>query len=189
MRDMLKPALVLFIAALATALILCAMQVMTKDVVAANAEKARLEAMQEVLPNASAGAFADTVDTGDTSGVVSYADCLAPDGTVLGAALTAVVKGYGGDMTILVGVDEQNAVTGVRILSHTETPGLGANAEKDSFLSQYIAKTGVLSVSRTSPRGNEIQAITSATITSRAVTEGVNAALSFNAARQAGGAQ
>ena len=187
MRDMLKPALVLFVAALVTSLILCVMQAVTKDIVAANEEKVRLEAMREVLP--FAGEFSEAVETGEVSGVVSLADCLAPDGAVLGTALTVVVKGYGGDMTILVGTDGQNAVTGVRLLSHTETPGLGTNAEKDVFLSQYTGKTGALSVSRTSPCDNEIQAITSATITSRAVTEGVNAALAFNAARQAGGAQ
>jgi len=187
MRDMLKPAVVLFIAALVTSLILCLMQNVTKDIIAANAEQARLEAMQEVLP--FAGTFAEMIETNEVSGVVSYADCFALDGTLLGTALTVAVRGYGGAMQILVGVDGQNAVTGVRLLSHSETPGLGTNAEKDSFLSQYIAKTGVLSVTRTSPRGNEIQAITSATITSRAVTEGVNAALAFNAVRQAGGTQ
>ena len=81
---------------------------------------------------------------------------------------------------MMVGI-AQGKVTGISIISHTETPGLGAvagadNAKGDQFRDQFVGLSGELAVSMD---GGTIDSITSATITSRAVTEGVNAALSY----------
>ena len=75
---------------------------------------------------------------------------------------------------MVVGVGTDGTVTGVSISSMSETSGLGANASKESFRSQFVGKSGVLAVSKD---GGEIDALTGATITSRAVTSGVNTAL------------
>ena len=83
-------------------------------------------------------------------------------------------SGFGGTIDMVVGVDMTGAVTGVSIISMSETSGLGANASKDSFRSQFVGKSGTLAVSKD---GGEIDALTGATITSRAVTSGVNTAL------------
>ena len=72
--------------------------------------------------------------------------------------------------------------TGIKILSHTETPGLGANAPKPQFSGQYKDKPieNKLEVVKVAPtKDNEIQAITGSTITSKAVTLGVNDAIDF----------
>ena len=79
----------------------------------------------------------------------------------------------------MVGVDKTGTVKGVSILSISETAGLGMNAQKPSFLNQFNGKSGQLTVVKTTPSANEIQALTGATITSKAMTSAVNTALSL----------
>lgn len=96
-----------------------------------------------------------------------------------GYVFTTVSKGYGGDITVMTGVDSDGAVTGIEFLTISETAGLGMNAQKDSFKQQFRGHAGKIGVSKNSPSENEIQALTGATITSRAVTSAVNEALTL----------
>ena len=91
-----------------------------------------------------------------------------------GYVVEVTPSGFGGTIDMVVGVGTDGTVTGVSIISMSETSGLGANASKESFRSQFVGKSGVLAVSKD---GGEIDALTGATITSRAVTSGVNTAL------------
>ena len=75
---------------------------------------------------------------------------------------------------MMVGVDTSGTVTGVSIVSHEETSGLGANATREEFRSQFVGATGSVAVTKD---GGTIDALTGATVTSRAVSNGVNAAL------------
>ena len=88
---------------------------------------------------------------------------------------TAGAKGYGGTVSVMVGIGTDGAITGLEILSHAETPGLGANAVKPDFKDRFIGKSGELTVDKTSNEGQNVQAITAATITSKAVVSAVNA--------------
>ena len=83
-------------------------------------------------------------------------------------------SGFGGLIDMLVGVDTSGAVTGVSIITMSETSGLGANAARESFRSQYVGKSVSVKLRK---QGGEIDALTGATVTSTAVTNGVNAAL------------
>jgi len=100
-------------------------------------------------------------------------------GALLGYAVFTSPIGYSGPVSMVVGIDPAGAVKGVKILRHTETPGLGANADSPAFTDQFIGKSGELRVAKAESGGNDIQAISSATITSGAVTRGVNDALRF----------
>ncbi len=96
-----------------------------------------------------------------------------------GYAVQVAPNGFGGEIVMMVGVDFHGNVLGIDIVSHAETAGLGDtaaadNAKGQAFRTQFVGKTGELAVSKD---GGEIDAITSATITSRAVTAGVNAAI------------
>ena len=91
-----------------------------------------------------------------------------------GWVIEVTPSGFGGLIDMLVGVDTSGAVTGVSIVSLSETSGLGANAVRESFRSQYVGKTKSVKLRK---QGGEIDALTGATITSTAVTNGVNAAL------------
>ena len=80
----------------------------------------------------------------------------------------------------MTGIDAEGAITGVVILSHDETPGLGANAEKPDFLNQFLQQApegGLKVIKYQTPGEGQIQAMTGATVTSTAVTNAVNQAI------------
>ena len=96
-----------------------------------------------------------------------------------GYAVEVTPSGFDNTITMMVGVDNAGAVTGISIIDHSETAGLGAvaaatTAAGEAFRAQFQGLTGSVSVSKD---GGQVDAITSATITSRAVCAGVNAAL------------
>ena len=101
-----------------------------------------------------------------------------------GYAVEVTPSGFDNTITMMVGVDNLGAVTGISIIDHSETAGLGAvaaatTAAGEAFRAQFQGMTGSVSVSKD---GGQVDAITSATITSRAVCSGVNAALAVVAA-------
>ena len=94
--------------------------------------------------------------------------------------ITESSKGYGGDVSVMTAIKPDGTVAGVAILDVSgETPGLGQNAAKESFFSQYIGLKKGVSVLKNGAKAenNEVDAVTGATITSTAVTRAVNKAL------------
>ena len=136
-------------------------------IAAINAEKTQ-KAVEEVLPGGGElleGGY-DTMD-GKIAEVYK---------SETGFAVKVLPMGFDNTITMMVGVDLEGKVTGIAIISHSETSGLGAVAADkgeagQNFRGQFVGKSGELEV------GTHIDAIASATITSKAVTEGVNAAL------------
>lgn len=91
--------------------------------------------------------------------------------------------GYGGDIVFMVGIQNDGTVNGVSILSIDETPGLGMNAKEDTFKSQFNnKKVNLFTYTKTgSTSSSEIDAISGATVTTKAIVNGVNASISaFN---------
>lgn len=87
-------------------------------------------------------------------------------------------KGYGGAIKMLVAITPEGKVIGFDITSHNETPGLGDNANKEPFKSQFKGKeAAALEVTKDKSNKENIQAMTGATISSRAVTKGVKEAV------------
>ncbi|MDR3090963.1 MAG: FMN-binding protein [Clostridiales bacterium] len=255
MKEILKPALVLFIIAAAAAVCVGASYEVTKQPIAAAKERERQAALKELIPEADGfeplpsfeGAGGEIIYfggansgfTGEGAGVsadikpleFASGEIIYVNGKMLGYALlggrdaaavlnadgvweTRAVKdlvsqgdgvayvtdalaavkngetigfiassegygGYSGAVGVMTALDPEGTITGVKVVSQRETPGLGANAEKPAFSGQYKGKSGRLSVTKTAPSENEIVAITSATLTTRAVTNAVNAALGF----------
>lgn len=102
------------------------------------------------------------------------------DGNVAGYVVTVTnSEAYGGSIQMSVGILVDGTVAGVEILSISETPGLGMNAQNDSFLGQFTGvTTDKFSYTKTGKQeDNEIDAISSATYTTKSMTNGVNAAL------------
>ena len=96
-----------------------------------------------------------------------------------GYAVQVTPGGFDNTITMMVGVDKSGNVLGIDVISHTETAGLGAVSDADTpagiaFREQFKGATGSVSVTKD---GGQMDAITGATITSRAVCAGVNAAL------------
>ena len=96
-----------------------------------------------------------------------------------GYAVQVTPGGFDNTITMMVGVDNDGKVLGISIISHTETAGLGAVAAAgtpagESFRNQFVGTSGSVAVTKD---GGAMDAITGATITSRAICVGVNAAL------------
>jgi len=96
-------------------------------------------------------------------------------------------KGYGGKIKLLVAVSPENKVIGYDVVSHNETPGLGDGITKDSFKSKLAGKIlDNLKVVKDPSNKDDIQAITGATISSRAVVNGIKNAVEEVAALKGG---
>ena len=151
------------------AAVLAGVNMITRDAIAANQEQKTQTALAAVLPEA--GNLEKVELTGD-AGIVSE---VYTDGESY--AVKVLPSGFDGTVTMMVGISE-GKVTGISVISHTETPGLGAvaaaqNAKGEAFRGQFVGQSGELSV------GDQIDAMSGATITSNAVVTGVNAALSY----------
>ena len=129
------------------------------------------EAISAVLPG---GFDTEITDFTDATGLVSKVYQGAN-----GYAIEVGPGGFDNTITMMVGVDNEGKVLGISIVSHTETAGLGAVADADTpkgiaFREQFVGTSGSVSVTKD---GGTIDSITGATITSRAICVGVNAAL------------
>ena len=90
--------------------------------------------------------------------------------------------GYGGDITLVVGIDTNDEITGIEVLSIDETVGLGMNAKNDNFKNQYYHKSVTdFKITKTGEQNeDEIDALSGATITSSAFNNAINGALAIN---------
>jgi len=95
------------------------------------------------------------------------------DEAEIGFAFLAVGKGYGGNIDILVGLEDETTVRGITIVSHLETPGLGARITESLFTDQFVG-VNIADVALRQ-KGGEIDAITGASISSGAVVDAIRA--------------
>ncbi len=106
-------------------------------------------------------------------------------GALLGQAFMAEGAGYGGPIDILVGLEQDNTLRGIEIISQKETPGLGAKITDAAFLDQFAGQAGeTLALTKD---GGTIDAITGATISSSAVVEAVKEAILSQSGTNEGG--
>lgn len=182
LKELLVPALMLFIiAAVCTALLGYTNQ-LTKDKIAAIQAETDNAAKATVLSVAKSFSDAKTVTVDGTE--YTYFEGLDENGALLGYVIPVSTKSYGGDLSCTVGIGLDAKVTGVTITEINDTAGLGLKAKNEDFLKQYIGKAVGITVNKNASSDTEIQAITSATITSKAVTSAVNSAFDvFNAAQ------
>lgn len=112
-------------------------------------------------------------------GLVS-ANLAIKDGQTIGILIQAKSRGYGGNVPVLVAVDPEGSITNLKILSNDETPGLGKKIEDPGFFGQFIGKTAdkLFTIKSDEPDKTHIDAIAGATISSRAVNEAMNQAVS-----------
>ena len=173
LKEILIPTVALFVICLISTALLGGTNMMTADkieqVASETAEKARTAVCS------SASSFEEKKLTVDGSEYTFYVGKDA-GGETVGYTVTTQDKSYGGTIEIMTGFDKDGKITGIEILTIDDTPGLGMNAKSDKFKNEYVGKSGELVVSKNASADNEIQAITGATITSKAVTRCVNMA-------------
>lgn len=189
----MKDALILFAITLVAGACLGGVYEATKEPIAAANLAAKEAAYRTVLPDAVsfesddmteviAGANSEVSGLGYGNVTVDEAAiALDGSGTPMGYVVTTTSKdGYGGAITVSVGVLADGTVNGIAFLTLAETAGLGMNADTD-WKNQYAAKNvDAFAVTKNGASGeNEINAISGATITSNAVTGAVNTAVYF----------
>ncbi|OPX25426.1 MAG: hypothetical protein B1H02_01555 [Candidatus Latescibacteria bacterium 4484_107] len=187
MSNILKLAAILGLITVIAACSLALVNQATKPQIEAYKAQQQIQARQEVLPAAKEGVYVLTDEGSDFPYYMGYAhaDTTEPVGVVL---LTSG-KGYSSTIEMAVGVDLSGALTGISIVSQQETPGLGAKItevrygeSEPWFQAQFKGKT--LSQLSVDKDGGAIDSITGATISSRAVTDGVRSALKRLEAKQ-----
>ena len=157
MRDCIKYGGILLAITFIVALLLGEVNAITSPLISQNSDKAKLESMEEVL-----GEVYDEGKVIEPSGntcVSEITEFDSPNGVMY--AVLSKPKGYGGEIEMMVGIDGMLNVTGVSIISMSETPGLGARANDPAFLDQFKGYYP------------DVVAISGATITSTAVKKGV----------------
>lgn len=174
-KEIVIPALSLFIICIVVTALLGLTNAVTAPKIEELAVETQEAAKKEVL--ADAASFGEAEQTQLSGTTYTYYKGLAADGSVMGYVVETVSKGYGGDISLMVGVGVDGTVQGVSILSINETAGLGMNAENPEFLEQFLGKSGTIGVQKNGSSDTEIQALTGATITSEAMADGVNQAL------------
>ena len=151
-----------------------------------NAQKIK-DSLENVMPVAESeqidvpeGTTVTTETKNATSVTILSAYKMTKDGADAGYCVEVGPTGFGGAVDTMVGIDSDGKVTGISVISaSSETPGLGARSTEPEFQAQFAGQVGTeVAVAKD---GGSIDALTGATITSRAVSEGVVAAAQFAA--------
>ncbi|MBQ2847610.1 MAG: RnfABCDGE type electron transport complex subunit G [Clostridia bacterium] len=172
LKEYLVPTVTLFVICLVATFLLGMTNSVTAPIIEQLAIETEIKSRQVVFPDAVN--FGDAKISDDGTSVVAALD---ESGSTIGHVVVNTTKGYGGDISVMTGVDIDGKVTGVNILSHAETAGLGAKAAEQSFRDRFLGLVEGITVSKDKAGDNSIDAITGATITSRAVVDAVNAAI------------
>lgn len=191
MKELMKNAFILCGITLVAGLLLGGVYEITKKPREKQVELSKQKSYQEVISEASTfneinvnideikSKLKEENITEKNAIVEKCIEALDKEGNIIGYVITVTSKeGYGGDITFSVGFNTENKITGISILTINETPGLGKNVEEDKFLAQYKQNSnGLYVVNKSSDsEGINIDAVSGATISSTAMTKGVNAA-------------
>lgn len=188
-KYIIKLTVTLFLTCVIVAGLLGAVNMVTAPNIAAINKAKTEEAMKKVVADPEGSTFSEKLEiTADmeaaaasAGGSVTEAYEVQAGGAAAGYALKVVASGSQGNIEMMVGVDTENVVTGVSIVKHSETAGIGTKVMGNEMtaagvgvLSQFAGKSaadGALVV------GTNVDAISGATVSSKGVTTGVNTAL------------
>ena len=164
---------------LVSAAVLGLVNSVTVGPIQANTEKTVQESLRAVMP--IDGDYEDVTDqytggdvTVDVTGVTVPIKAVYKAGDEGYVVESMSPNGFGGALDMMAGVDNDFNVTGIAIISHAETSGLGSKSTDPEWQAQFKGVNGTIGVTKD---GYQINAITGSTITSRAVCDGVNAAI------------
>ena len=165
--------LCLFVICLACSALLAGVHALTKKTIDEGDAERNEAAIKEVLP--STVSVIDTLKTIKVDGTTySYNRAFDAEGNTVGCAVDVASSGFGGPIKMKVGFNADGIVWNVKVLSHAETPGLGAKCTDPAFSEQFSeldpSDEKNLKVKKD---GGNLNAITASTITSRAYAEGV----------------
>lgn len=189
--ESIKNTISLMLITLIAGLLLGAVYEITKEPIRKENQKAKEEAYKAVFADADAfedvkideDKVAKVLDEKGLDATINEAmKVLDKSGQQIGYVLTVTDhEGYGGDIQFAMGVQSDGTLNGISFLSISETAGLGMKAKEDAFRKQFEGKKTdqIVYTKNGAKADNEIDALSGATITTNAVTNGVNAGLYF----------
>lgn len=165
-KEFIKLSAILCIITLVAALLLAGVNKITAPRIAQAEKNASMQAMKQILPDA------------DSFEQMNDNVFLAKKGDKrIGFCVKVITTGYGGEISMMVGIDADATVQGIEILSHSETAGLGAKIVEEDFKKQFRDKNPQLEVVKNETQNpSQMTAITGATISSRAIAKGIEQA-------------
>ena len=173
-KDIFIPTISLFIICIVITAALAFTNALTKDTIAENELSARNESMKIVCPQGETFELKSETDDGEIY------EALDKNGNVTGYAVSTSASGYGGVIKVMTGISPDGNVIAIDVFyNDDETPGLGKNTSNESFTSQFkdLLTSDKIVVSKDyAGEGQQVDAVTSSTISSRAVTDAVNKA-------------
>lgn len=203
MNKIVKNALILMAITLVSGILLGAVYEITKGPIAKQEEQAKMDAYAKVFEEAasfeaipeevlSEADMRKVLDDNDLTActVKEALKALDDKGSVLGVVMNITdSEGYGGDINFSMGIQNDGTVNGISILVISETAGLGMKATTDEFRSQFAGKkVDKFQYTKTGAESeDQIDAISGATITTNAVTNGVNAGICLFKSLEEGG--
>ncbi len=187
MKDILRLVIALTTICVAAAVSLAFVYDVTKEPIAQSLRQEKLAAIKAVLPeyDNQPDQAVQTVALGkDKRGREQRLDFYVAtyNGEWVGTAFASPAKGFGGELLVMLGVTPDNKLHKTKVLKHRETPGLGAKIEKE-FIDQFANRTLGVGELKVKNDGGDIDAITGATISSRAVCDAVNDGLKLYSER------
>ena len=122
-----------------------------------------------------------TIELDEESNIKELYEAVSGNDTI-GYVMKINVKGFHGPIDFVIAISKDDKVTGMKVLSHNETPGLGAKITEDKFMQRFKDKpaTDYLEAVKVTPnKDNEVEAISGATTSSKASVSAVNEAITF----------
>ena len=187
------PVVVLSAICLVVSLALAFTYKVANPIIIRNNEAVAVAARQQILPAADAFTLVEDMEpAASTDGKAAVKEVYAADNGT-GYVMTVETTSFGGALTMMVGVDADGALTGVKVTEHADTPGVGTKNMDNAYLAQYSGLTALTSPDNIKKEtadlasGGTFAFISGASVSGQAIHSGVEAALSQFAAM--GGAQ
>lgn len=181
MKKIITSTLILVAITLIAGLALAAVYEVTKEPIAVAEYNAKMNAYRAVMPAAADFTEVELTDGAYPDGVTvdEIMTAVTADGEKLGHVVKATSSnGYGGKITVAVGILPDGSIQAISVISQSETAGLGAKCTEPKFTEQFAGLFGTVEYTKTGEEG-KVDALSGATITTKAVTEAVNAALTY----------
>ena len=177
MKENFKLGITLLIITAITGVIIGFANNLTKDAILENS-KINKEDLKAILPQAESIQDIEFTETETVKEVYEAVN----GGEVVGHVLKVTTKGFHGPVDFAIGISVDEKVSGIKVLSHSETPGLGAKIEEEKFTTRFSDKgisEDLEAVKVTPNKDNEVEAISGATTSSKATVSAVNDAIRF----------
>lgn len=178
MKDMIKMGLFLFIVAAVAGVLLAITEEVTAPRIAANKKALLEQARKDVLPGANM--FSQNEVKAEAAATpLTFSAGFSADGKALGIVVNVFPQGYAGAIEMVVGMNPEGKITGVKILAQKETPGLGTKLKDPVFMEPFkkLVNAKANPVFMVKQDGGDVDAITAATISSRAFCAGIRNSL------------